>query len=602
MKKIFLFLVIALAIIAGVKYFIKFGVNNLKSEDIKRYLNKVIVDGSDSLYLLEIKDYEVNSELDGARISGVKISINQKVFDKQRAENTLPEIIFDASFENLYLEGVEILSLIKKNKDIVVKNIRLEGAEVKVYPYKKVKKDTAKAPIISNLYDRIKKDINSIAIKNIEVNGAKMTYDPKGKMDKVQPFWKFEDISLTFKDLLVDSTSATDTTRLLYAKEFNTVVKNFKGEMGNNMYKFAMGQCAYNYNNQLLEISNLSLTPIVSHAQFFKNKGEAVSEATIKIPTLKVAGFQSLQLIRDSMFKAESVSLNKGNFGLYKDKSFGDPPVSKNGQYPNQLLYNLPFAIDIRQLNIINADLTFTEKSYKTKKEGVLRFGNINGTLTNITNVPSMVSSNAWTELKANATFQGSSPMTARLAFDLRNDQGNFEADATLTGLKPEQINPVIKNLGMAQTESFNLKSLNYRSKGNTKSATGSMELIYSDLKVDFLEKDEETKQVKEKKVISLLANVLKVRTDNPNNKDEVKAVNIFTERPFFRGFFALVWFNIFDCTVAITINGKAPDMLKKGRTLEGIPGGGVEKPTEKEEKEAKKEAKKQKKEDRKGS
>ncbi|MBK9553212.1 MAG: hypothetical protein IPO45_13705 [Saprospiraceae bacterium] len=131
----------------------------------------------------------------------------------------------------------------------------------------------------------------------------------------------------------------------------------------------------------------------------------------------------------------------------------------------------------------------------------------------------------------------------------------------------------------MAETESFNLKSLNYTSKGDAKTATGSMELIYSDLKVNIFQKDEETKKLEEKKVISFLANLIKVRTNNLKDKDEVKAVNIVSERPFFKGFFALIWFNIFDCTTAIAFKGKAPDILKKGRTLEGIPGGGVKKP-----------------------
>jgi hypothetical protein len=152
----------------------------------------------------------------------------------------------------------------------------------------------------------------------------------------------------------------------------------------------------------------------------------------------------------------------------------------------------------------------------------------------------------------------------------------------------------------MAETESFNLKSLNYTSKGDTKTAIGSMELIYSDLKVNIFQKDEETKKLEEKKVISFLANLIKIRTDNFKDKDEVKAVNIVSERPFFKGFFALIWFNIFDCTTAITFKGKAPDILRKGRTLEGIPGGGVKKATPEEKKALEEKADQQEKDDKK--
>ncbi len=585
MKKLIIIIVVLLAVAAGIVYFVTYSVNTLRSDDIKIYLNKIIVDGSDSLYSLNIKDYEVNSSLDGAKISGVTVMINQPVFEKMRANNTLPEIIFEGEFQDLYLDGVELLSLVQKNKDIVINNVRLEGANIKIYQYKKVKKDTSQEPIIRNLFDRIKKDINSINIKYIDIRGGKMSFDPAGKMDKIQPFWKFEDVSLSFKDFLVDSTSAADITRMLYAKKFTAMVKNFKGEMGNNMYRFSMSECDYDYNKQYLEISDLTLTPIVSHAQFFRSKRRAASEVTIKVPRLRVEGFQSLELIRDNIVKAKTVTINKGDISIYKDKSFGDPPDSKNGQYPNQVLYNLPIAIDIRQLIIKKTSLKYTEKGYNSKKEGILTFDNISGIMTNVTNVRELVRKNAWSELKAKATFQGRSPMTARLAFDLRDDKGRYEADATLKSLKAEQINPVIKNLGMSEAESFNLKSLNYRSKGDYNSATGSMEMIYNDLNINIYQKDAETKKVEEKKLISFLANLIKVRPDNVKDKDEVKAVNVYTERPYFRGFFALVWFNIFDSAIAITMKGKVPDILKRGRTLEGIPGGGVKSATVEEKK-----------------
>jgi len=600
LKKLIIFLFIVAAIAVTILIVLKVTVNDLKKEDIVENLNKIIVDGSDSLYSLTIRDYEVTGSFNGARINGVEVTINQDVFKKMQTNNTLPEVIFDGKVENILLEGINILKLVQDNKDIKIKSIDLIGADFNIYQYKKTVKDTTKAPIITNLYDRIKKDIHSISIGKINIVKGKMSYDPAGKLDKKKPFWKFAEIDLKFKDLLVDSTSASDTTRFIYSKEFKTAIRNFKGIMGNDMYTFSVEKCDYDHKSSYLEIANLKMTPNASHAAFYRSKNHAVSEATIDVPFLQVKGIRSVDIINKGLVKAKSISIRGAKFGIYKDKSFGDPPDSKNGSYPNQTLYNLPFALDIRELIIKKSTLVYTEKGFNTKKEGILTFGNINGTMTNITNVKSLVRQNPWSELNAKATFQGASPMTARLAFDLRDDKGRYEADATLTKLKAEQINPVIKNLGMAETESFNLKSLNYTSKGDAKTATGSMELIYSDLKVNIFQKDEETKKLEEKKVISFLANLIKVRTNNLKDKDEVKAVNIVSERPFFKGFFALIWFNIFDCTTAIAFKGKAPDILKKGRTLEGIPGGGVKKASSEEKKALEDKADQQKKDDKK--
>ncbi|MBK9553213.1 MAG: hypothetical protein IPO45_13710 [Saprospiraceae bacterium] len=45
-----------------------------------------------------------------------------------------------------------------------------------------------------------------------------------------------------------------------------------------------------------------------------------------------------------------------------------------------------------------------------------MTFGNINGTMTNITNVKSLVRQNPWSELNAKATFQRWKSYDSRLA------------------------------------------------------------------------------------------------------------------------------------------------------------------------------------------
>lgn len=571
MKKLFIILLLIAAGITGLLFISKQWVNNVKKEDILETFSKLITDGSDSLYSVEIGNYEITGPFTGARIDNVVLRINQDVFLKMRAENTLPDIIMDGKVKSLVLEGVDMIQLVGKNKDIRVRNIVLSGTEFNLYHYKKTKKDTSATTILTSLYDRIKKDFNSIHVGEISILDGKMSYDPAGKLDKSNPFWKFDKIDIVLRDILVDSASVYDTNRFLYARDFTSSISRFRGIMGNDLYTFGMDTCNYDFRSASLDISGLRLSPHVSHEIFFRSKKFAVGESTIELPSLKVFGFYAGQAILDGRISVDSVMIERGRFEIYKDKSFGDPPVSKNGQYPNQLFLKLHASIHIPLIRIRNSSVVYTEKGLKTKKEGKIVFSNIYGSLSNITNIDSMIRRNPWSELTARAVFLGKSPMDARIALKLGDRSGTYEADATLRNLNAPQINPVLRGLAQAEAATFSLHNLSYKSRGNTRAATGSMKMNYSALNIRLLTRDEETNKLEEKKWLSLLANAVKIRQENLHGPDEIKADNIVTRRPYFRGFFALIWFNIFDCMTEITIKGDQPAILTKNRKAENL-------------------------------
>ena len=146
LKKLIIFLFIVAAIAVTILIVLKVTVNDLKKEDIVENLNKIIEDGSDSLYSLKIRDYEVTGSFNGARINGVEVTINQEIFKKMQANNTLPEVIFDGKVENILIEGINILKLVQDNKDIKIKSIDLVGADFNIYQTKKQSKTPRKHP------------------------------------------------------------------------------------------------------------------------------------------------------------------------------------------------------------------------------------------------------------------------------------------------------------------------------------------------------------------------------------------------------------------------------------------------------------------------
>ena len=121
-------------------------------------------------------------------------------------------------------------------------------------------------------------------------------------------------------------------------------------------------------------------------------------------------------------------------------------------------------------------------------------------------------------------------------------------------------------HLALAEMESFQLKKLIYNGSGDDKQLTGSLKMLYSDLKVNLLRKEDGSNKIEEKKGLSFLANLIKIVDENPKNGEERSSNNLSTPRPYHKGFFALFWFNLMDNMTEIMMKGKTPESMKKNR------------------------------------
>ena len=74
----------------------------------------------------------------------------------------------------------------------------------------------------------------------------------------------------------------------------------------------------------------------------------------------------------------------------------------------------------------------------------------------------------------------------------------------------------------------------------------GTVKMLYEDLKVSVLEKEEGTKKLDKKTVASIAANIM-IKNSNPaNKKEDPKIINVQMERDTNRSIFYLVWKSLF--------------------------------------------------------
>ena len=109
-------------------------------------------------------------------------------------------------------------------------------------------------------------------------------------------------------------------------------------------------------------------------------------------------------------------------------------------------------------------------------------------------------------------------------------------------------FNSVAMPLGLVKIHDGTLKKLQANIKGNQRRAGGDVLVLYNDLKLDMLEK--QNGGLDKKDVTTFFANAFVLKKDNPKAGTETRHVTATFDRIPEAGFFALVWKTILTGTL----------------------------------------------------
>jgi hypothetical protein len=212
------------------------------------------------------------------------------------------------------------------------------------------------------------------------------------------------------------------------------------------------------------------------------------------------------------------------------------------GKYPHQLLQKIKFPFSIKKLNIKNGLVAYTERGAISKKTGVISFKNINGTLSNVTNISDIISKNNLLLLDATGSFLGISQMHTTWKLPLNSSNGAFEVTTTAGAFNAVSLNSITEPLGMASIKKGRVNKGDFVVTGNDLSAKASGSLLYEDLKIEILKLD--SGETKKKGLQTMLANAL-MKDGNPQN-GVTRTEEVTYQRDVTKSFFNLVWKSIF--------------------------------------------------------
>lgn len=403
---------------------------------------------------------------------------------------------------NIIIDKLEIDKLrlsVDENSELLQKdttNSKQSQLKIKHFELKEFSIDSLNLELVSSTSKSAKLKIEDMSL---DISDLKLNQDLENQL---LPFW-FEGFSLKQGKL----------TYLI--SEFN---------------KIGLKEIAYQNNN--IEIHDLSFNTIYDKAKFSKKIKTEKDHYSLLIPAIKLLNFKAEKYNDVKHIKSTKLIIDQPNLEVYRDKRVADDNSFK--PLYSKKIRELPFQLTIDSAEIINAQIKYDEKTEKGKAPGEIYFDKLNANIANLSNT--YKPNDKKTNLKLKGIFMEKTPLEAEWRFDVHNKRDEFTFKAALGSLKAEKFNNFTVNQMNVMLEG-ELDQTYLNIYGDNESSTTTMRLAYHDLKITLLNKKGNTK-----KILTVLTNFI-IKKDNEGKSD--KDIKAKARRDKQKSFFNFLWVSI---------------------------------------------------------
>ncbi len=537
-KKILLPIGIIIMLIAG--FFFYFSATKLKDFEptIKDKLQSLVRKASDSLYRLEFDTMEADILQSKVVIKNLRILPDSLIILKLKKGNQPIPDIFKIGLDELTIDGIGLSDFISSKKvelnDLYFKQPRLE-----IFDYKKP--DTAKKKSLRTVYQNISTQMNRIVVKKFLIDGmTAIHHNMKG--DSIISTTVFNKVNVSLNNILIDSVTQYDESRFLYAKEATISLAHQEFRTPDSLYKIKFGSISIDAAQKTADLKNIKFEPRYKTDAFIKKLLFVKERYDATFASLHFSDIDWWGIIASESFIAQYAKLSKGNLSIYLDRSLPPFPKTKVGNYPHQLLMKLKLPINVNKLEVSDLDLSYKEFNPNSGKAGEITFKNLEGTITNITNKPTLIKLNHYLKMKAQGALLGVTKATATFIFDLaKHKEGSFSANINLAPMDGRLLNPVAEPLGLFNIEKGDIMGAEASIKGDNLMGRGSVTFLYKNLKINTLKKGGEN-QLKKRRLINFLANTFLVKNENTGIGEKPRTAIVTYNRNIKLSFFNVIF------------------------------------------------------------
>jgi hypothetical protein len=511
-----------------------------KKQLIREKLESAIHEKSEGLYNVKYDALDLDEVSGYLSIKNVSLSYDSLKYRTLLDQDRAPSILLNIHIPEITITGVQTPRALLE-KEIKGDKLELRNPTIEII-YTMHGKDSARNVPARDIYEQILGGLKQISIDTIALLSANIT---TRNLKTKQKGIELVHTTLQLINVKVDSAAQEDPSRLFFAKQVSAAAESITWKADDRPYRYEIKNISMSSGSQIVYVNSFDITPLLGEDAFVKSLPAQDDRFDFTFKNIRIKKLDFYKAMEENIV-ADTIIIESSSFKIYRDLNIPRDKKNRVGTYPSQILLKLPIPVEVDRLVLKNADIEYKEKNNITKNAGKVQFHGVYATITNLTNKKERIAKDNTMNIDINTRFLNKTPFKASWVFYLGSPNGRFDIKGNLGSINVRDLNPLTEPMGPARLEKGTINNLTFDLKGNDYSMTGTIKLLYEDLKIALLEKDKGSKEWDKKSLTSFVANIF-VKNSNPRDKDEEPIVKTVTlERDTNRSIYYLTWKTIF--------------------------------------------------------
>ncbi|MBA2423275.1 MAG: hypothetical protein H0V61_08625 [Chitinophagales bacterium] len=483
-------------LIAGTVLFgIAFLINLYAKRYIDAKLNSAIVNNDSIAYRIGFEDLSVNVWTGYAGVENFYIIAKEKY--ERPPLNTI-----NINAAALRFSGIGVLKILL-TQDVDIGKVHIEHPIITVSNVDTTtKNESDELPL--NLYLLVKENFSSLRIGTLIIKNGSITLFGR---DSANLFISLPKVNLQLTDIRADS-SLTTTKRFMDFGGVTLSINNLNGHFFNGLYQINVPSFRFENRNSSLQIDSILLKPTIDKKIFAKKIGLQTDCLSLQLTNLMIKFSDVQDLILNQKISIDKIDVGSLQLHDYWDKNF--PRRRTRQALHHTALVSLPYAIDIREVEMKSADIIYEELGEGSVETGSISFNRVSGLIKNISNI----NMSDTMKIHCSGYMLGETLIRADILLPLSEDR--FITSMHMESFDMRKLNGMIKNLAPVKIKSGVITSINMYCEANDHSGSGSMTFKYSGLEVAILSDDKVIDRLIMSRIKNFIANKIVLEQDNP--------------------------------------------------------------------------------------
>ncbi|MES1218578.1 MAG: hypothetical protein ABUT20_23950 [Bacteroidota bacterium] len=513
--------------------------NTHKKAIIKDKLETAIREKTNGLYKIHYDSLEMDEIAGHLSVSNVHLVYDSNKYKELEKQGKAPSMLLDIQIPGIEATGVKTPRALIEN-EIVGSKLEIIDPVISIM-YTHANSDSLRVVPPKEVYEQILGSLDLIQVDTLIIRGAQIT---TSNLRTKRIAAQIQDVSAIMIDVKVDSTSSTDTTRLLFAKQVGISCGKASWESVNKLYNYSADSLSVSSVSQDVRIKNIRVSPMLNEDAFVNALPTQDDRFDFSINNIRLKNINMLQLFEQNI-KADSMLISSATFKIYRDLARPRDNKNRVGTYPHQAIMKLPVGLNIRKIILQNTFLEYKERNHITRKSGKVQLYNLYASISNFTNDSQAISVNNIMTLNMSSRFLNKTSLNTNWIFYLKNPAGRFDLKGTCGAINATLLNPLTEPMGPAHIKKGIINGIEFNLKGQNNGMGGTVKMLYEDLHVTMLEKDKGVAELDKKTLASFLANIM-ITNANPKRNDEPRVMQVYLERDINHSIYYLAWKTIF--------------------------------------------------------